>query len=110
MNKPSDSIEQSGSSGCSSSLVLDVVRALRDQDGELIEGEVALSIARLLHACGLDSQGQWGNAYFRCPNCDDARDLNGEEDWSSHCVAMCECEWELHAKDVRLSEGWVERL
>lgn len=57
-----------------SSLVLDVVRAIRDQDGEVIEGDVALSLARLLHANGLDSPGQWGNAYLRCCNCDEARD------------------------------------
>lgn len=92
------------------SLVLAVVRALRDQDGELIEGDVALSLARILHVNGLDSPGQWGNAYLRCPNCDEARDLDGEEDWGAFCVAMCECEWDLHAKDLRLSEGWVSLL
>lgn len=78
--------------------------------GEAIRGELALGVAWLCRATKLDSPGQWGNAYFRCPGCGQARDCDGHEDWSQRIIAICECEHELGIEDLVISEGWVDRL
>jgi len=74
-----------------------------------IEGEKALEFAQLINAAGLDD-GQWGCAYFRCPECEQARDCNGEEEWGGYCVASCECEHDFTTDDLRISEGWLAAL
>ncbi len=88
--------------------LLSVVCALRERM-DVIDGPLAVELANLLHYFGLDSISQWGNAYFRCA-CGEPWDCTGEENWESDCVVMCKCERELTADDVRLAEGWVDRL
>lgn len=104
--------------------LLDLIASLR-RESEAITGDVAFGLAFLLHEMKLDSPGQWGNAYFRCPKCGNARDCDGDEFWEQDQfhdgLAMCsgddedresECRVDgsgLYIKDLRLSEGWVDR-
>jgi hypothetical protein len=74
-----------------------------------IEGHAALAFAKLCHVAGLDKPGQWGNAYFRCPNCGEAWDCTGSEDWKEEFQLACECDFDLTIEDLRISEGWLER-
>ena len=60
--------------------VLSLVKTL-GANGRVIAGREALGVAFLLHRHGLDSRCQWGNAYFRCHACGQARDCDGSEDW-----------------------------
>lgn len=66
-------------------------------------GERALMAARVIHAAGLElSPAQWGNAYFLCPACGQARDCTGSE-------SCPDCDADMGLADLRISEGWVER-
>jgi hypothetical protein len=95
------------------------IKALRDQF-QPITGTLALGFAELIHEYKLDGSGQWGNAYFRCPNCGRARDCEGDEAWKCdhHEIDYCHggdddgdpCHAGLTIDALRLSEGWVERL
>lgn len=91
--------------------VKDLIRTLAASGG-LIRGELALGVAWICHATEIDEPGQWGNAYFRCPDpdCGQARDCDGNEDWAIYGVAICECGRELRIDDLLISEGWAERL
>lgn len=75
-----------------------------------LKGPVALCLAEHFHRLGMDSPGQWGNAYFRCPECDEARDCTGEEEWDEPFQVFCDCYCELSEEDLQISEGWAERL
>lgn len=76
-----------------------------------ITGETALAVARLCNMVGIDSPGQWGNAYFRCEDCGEARDCDGSERWNARWdLPSCECEHTLTVDEVVISEGWADRL
>ena len=73
-----------------------------------ITGHLALAFGELFHHLKLDSSGQWGNAYFRC-DCQQARDCEGTEDWSTFSQASCfDCGDDLTLEHLRISEGWLE--
>jgi hypothetical protein len=81
-----------------------------------ITGTAALLVARLFHLLGWDSPGQWGCAYFLCPECKAARDCTGKENWDTDSVEWCRGEWRdepcdhvFEIADLRISEGFVER-
>ena len=70
-------------------------------------GEQALWVARLNHAAGYDGPCQWGNAYFRCPECHRAYDCTGDENWDALSLS-CECEHDYNVSNLRISEGWLD--
>lgn len=97
--------------------IVNLICELRDSRVSLT-GDLALALAIVIHAHKLDDSGQWGCAYFRCPDCGEARDCEGDEDWRDDpYVARCHgrigeepCEGDLGTEDLVISEGWVERL
>ncbi len=90
---------------------LDFLAAVAPDDGP-VTGELALGLAFVFHALGLDSPGQWGNAYFRCPECERATDCDGCEDFDtmSRLVTICDCDEMLRIEHLQLSEGWVKQV
>lgn len=94
-----------------------LVKAIAE-DSSPIRGRVALALARLLHEARLDSSDQWGCLYFRCPECDQARDCGEADEFVEEyllsgrlgCDSCSECEGALRVDDLRISEGWVERV
>jgi hypothetical protein len=85
-------------------------------------GDTALGVALLIHEMDLDDSGQWGCAYFRCPECKQAHDCDGGERWDGqlpHCGGPDEedrkpgdpdCSHEFSIEDLQISEGWIEGL
>lgn len=81
---------------------------LRDA-GVSMGGPKCIRIGRLIHIAGLDTPCQWGNVYFRCPECGQANDCETEADLLDERGCRF-CEYEVDANDLRISEGWIERL
>jgi hypothetical protein len=89
----------------------DVVKSLVRSLPKPITGHTALAVARLCHLAGIDGPGQWGNAYFRCGDCGEARDCDGSERWNAWWdLPECECEHTLTVEELVISEGWANRV
>jgi hypothetical protein len=95
--------------------VIDLVRVLR-RIMDPIAGEAAAVVANLIHEAGISPPGQLGNAYFRCHReCGGVHDCTDIDEIDiafilSDGVRCPECNWSFEVEDLKISEGWVERL
>lgn len=97
--------------------IIDVINLIRilKRIVDPIGGELASVIANIIHEAKIDREGQIGNAYFRCKGCGVAYDCVHEYEldigFINHGGVCCEgCKALFTVDDMRISEGWLERL